>query len=64
MLKSTRMASCPLVVNPARASSQVGHGWRSHIVFELTPHGKEQLLLVSDGSAIFWHPGQLGKLFN
>ena len=31
------MASCPLVVTPARASSQVEQGWRSHIVFEVTP---------------------------
>ena len=30
------MASCPLVVNPARASSQVGHDWRSHLVSEVT----------------------------
>ena len=31
------MASCPLVVNPAMASSQVVHDWRSHIVIEVTP---------------------------
>ena len=31
------MTSCPLVVNPAMASSQVGHDWRSHILFEVTP---------------------------
>ena len=30
------MASCPLVVTPARASSQVEHGWRSHLVSEVT----------------------------
>ena len=33
---SVIMASCLLVVNPARASSQVGPDWRSHIVFEVT----------------------------
>ena len=30
------MASYPLVVTPARASSQVEHGWRSHLVSEVT----------------------------
>ena len=33
------MTSRPLVVNPARASSEVEHDWRSHIVFEVTPAG-------------------------
>ena len=32
---------------PARASSRVGHDWRSHIVLEVTPLGKEQLLFIS-----------------
>ena len=30
------MASCPLVVTPARASSQVGNGWRSYLISEVT----------------------------
>ena len=30
------MASGPLVVTPARASSQVGNGWHSHLISEVT----------------------------